>query len=167
MCAGIVLFVYMCVYWCINVRGLRMKTVIGLLVGIVTIALMRNAYIWGSTPLDANNLPNSFDFVMSGFFAMFGVLLGMGLVVMLLLNITEKRAPETVKLDTVETTTATVETTTDSYTARRQAEIDAYTARQNAEINAYHARKTAEIEAYHARRTAEINAYHARMNGGK
>ena len=147
-----------------------MKTVVGILVGIVTIALMRNAYMWGSTPLDANNLPNSFDFVMSGFFAAFGVLFSMFLVVVFLLNITENRAPETVKVDTVETTTATVdvvETTTDSYTARRQAEIDAYTARQNAEINAYHARKTAEIEAYHARRTAEINAYHARVNGGK
>jgi hypothetical protein len=148
-----------------------MKTVIGLLVGIVTIALMRNAYIWGSTPLDANNLPNSFDFVMSGFFAMFGVLLGMGLVVMFLLNITENRAPETVKVDTVETTTdsytARRQAEIDAYTARQNAEINAYTARQNAEINAYHARKTAEIEAYHARRTAEINAYHARINGGK
>jgi hypothetical protein len=146
-----------------------MKTVIGLLVGIVTIALMRNAYIWGSTPLDANNLPNSFDFVMSGFFAMFGVLLGMGLVVMFLLNITEKRAPETVKLDTVETAPVinTVKTTVDAYTARRQAEIDAYTARQNAEIEAYHARRTAEIEAYHARKTAEIQAYRAFRTGGK
>ena len=147
-----------------------MKTVIGLLVGIVTIALMRNAYIWGSTPLDANNLPNSFDFVMSGFFAAFGVLFSMFLVVMFLLNITEKRAPETVKLDTVETTTATVditETATDSYIARRQAEIDAYTARQNAEIEAYHARRTAEIEAYHARKTAEIQAYRAFRTGGK
>ncbi len=146
-----------------------MKTIVGLLIGIVTIALMRNAYIWGSTPLDANNLPASFDFVMSGFFAAFGVLFSMFLVVMFLLNITEKRAPETVKLDTVETAPVinTIETTVDAYTARRQAEIDAYTARKIEETNAYYARKTAEIEAYHARRTAEINAYHARINGGK
>jgi len=146
-----------------------MKTIVGLLIGIVTIALMRNAYIWGSTPIDAHNLPNAFDFVMSGFFAAFGVLFSMFLVVMFLLNITEKRAPETVKLDTVETAPVidTVETTVDAYTVRRQAEIDAYTARQNAEINAYHARRTAEIQAYHARKVAEIQAYRAFRNGGK
>lgn len=146
-----------------------MKTIIGLLVGIVTVALMRNAYIWGSTPLDTKNLPNAFDFVMSGFFCAFGVLFGVVLVVLFILNITEKRAPETVKLDTVETAPVinTVETEIDAYTARKQAEIDAYTARQNAEINAYHARRTAEINAYHARKTAEINAYYARINGGK
>ena len=146
-----------------------MKNVVGLLIGIVTIALMRNAYIWGSTPLDANNLPKSFDFVMSGFFAAFGVLFSMFLVVMFLLNITENRAPETVKIDTVEITPSikTVDTTGNSYTARRQSEIDAYTARKNAEINAYHARRTAEIEAYHARKTAEIQAYRAFRTGGE
>jgi hypothetical protein len=135
---------------------------------VLSIALYsaRYAFIWASTPVDGTT---SFDYFMSGVFAVFGVFTLAVFAVMLAYSILEKPTQETSTIDTADIAPSikTVDTTTDSYTVRRQSEIDAYRIRRQSEIDAYTARRTAEIQAYHARKTAEIQAYRAFRTGGE
>ena len=127
-----------------NIKVLVLAVILAL-----TMYLARHAFIWASTPVTGTT---SFDYFMSGVFAVFGVFTLAFFVVMLVYSIMEKPTQETTTVETpVDTTTvhtAPVLNSTDAYIARRQAEIDAYTARRTAEIQAYHARRTAEIQAY-------------------
>jgi hypothetical protein len=144
----------------------NIKILVLLVILAIALYASRYAFIWASTPVDGTT---SFDYFMSGVFAVFGVFALAVFAVMLAYSILEKPTQETSTVDTADIAPAikTVVIAGDSYTTRRQSEIDAYTARRTAEIEAYHARRTAEIEAYHARKTAEIEAYRAFRTGGE
>ena len=144
----------------------NIKILVLLVILAIALYASRYAFIWASTPVDGTT---SFDYFMSGVFAVFGVFALAVFAVMLAYSILEKPSQETSTVDTAEITPSikTVDTTGDSYTARRQSEIEAYRIRRQSEIDAYTARRTAEIEAYHARKTAEIQAYRAFRTGGK
>lgn len=123
--------------------------------------LTKHVFVWASTPVTG---ATSFDFFMSGVFAVFGLFFLAFLVVLLVYSILEKTVETTTVEIPVETTTvhtAPVVSSTDAYIERQNARMEEYIARQNARTEEYLKRRQMEIDAYHARRTAEIEAYRA------
>jgi hypothetical protein len=126
----------------------------------------RYAFIWASTPVNGTT---SFDYFMSGVFAVFGVFTLAIFAVMLAYAIMEKPAHETTTVETpAETTTVQNAPVCSSpaciYAARQNARIADYNARQNARIADYNARQNAAIADYNARMQARIDAYNSRNN---
>ena len=122
--------------------------------------LTKHVFIWAATPLTGTS---SFDFFMSGVFAVFGLFFLAFLIILLVYSILEKPAQNTTTVETpVEITTvhtAPVLSSTDAYIARQNARTEEYIKRQNARTEEYLMRRQMEIDAYHARRTAEIASY--------
>ena len=143
----------------------RIKVLVLAVVLSIAALLTKHVFIWAATPLTGTS---SFDFFMSGVFAVFGLFFLAFLVILLVYSILEKPAQYTTTVETpvetpVETTTVHTAPVCSSpaceYIARQNARTEEYIKRQNARTEEYLMRRQMEIDAYHARRTAEIAAY--------
>jgi hypothetical protein len=111
----------------------------------------RYAFIWASTPVDGTG---SFDYIMAGVFAIFGVFTLSIFAIMLVYSILESQENKPIAAAEIKITVELAPAPIDR--------IAAYNARQNAAIAAYNARQAAAIAAYKARQAAAIAAYNAR-----
>jgi uncharacterized membrane protein len=124
----------------------------------IAVYAAKYAYVWASTPVTGTT---SFDYLMSGVFAVFGVFMLAIFAIMLVYSILESKQITTT---TTEDNAPKIKPTIEEYNARQAARVAEYNTRQAAAVAEYNTRQAALVAAYNARQAAAIAAYIARNN---